>query len=1047
MDIANTKTSHLISTQLPFFIRNEHEKFVRFLEVYYEYLEQEDKVGNVLKNARKQYDIDLTEDEYADLMYATFMKFIPTSVIADRKILIKNIKDFYRAKGTEKATRFLFRILYNLEIEFYYPKLDVIRASDGKWYIQKSLRVTDLQINSTANTALVGLEKFIATRITANTSNASALVERVDRFFEAGLQIDELVLSGISGEFESGESIIAHFDENGEEKVITANIFGGIVNSITIDAAGTGYEVGDPVFILSSTGNGACAVVGSVSTGSIEDIGNFGGGAGYRVNNAIIITGGGGSGANGRVSTVILNEQYHPNSYNIVGSTLGLEGNTVIGNTTAFETFAYQNLATQWTNTSNLTVNTGAGTLVTTINLSHWKANSNVFFETYDYLNVNNTIVLVTSSNIESNVITVSPGLRGGLSQNSVVVIKKPNINSIVANSMGYWTFANTGPVGAAVVVNGGAGYSGSPEVSVVANNMIQQLGILGRMKIVDGGQGYNIGDEIEFINPVGSYGFGAKANVTGVDTSASNAISSVYWVQVPGFIIGGSGYNPDILPRANVISATGNGANIQVTALLGSGADLRPIASTTGAILRILILNRGIGYTSNTTIDLSRSGDGTANATAQVVEGLFTYPGRYLNDDGHISSYNFLQDRDFYQSFSYVIRSSKSIAKYRKAVKDLIHPAGTKLWGEHLYINENTNDVAQGNVSAVQRSLTTTAMYTANANLKIYIPNHGLSKNANVTLEFISGNIANYANSVSTYTPNGIFMVKSVTNADHIVVYSSKYVSSTQNVITTINETLWRAVKFKEGGRSLFVAGQISDKVHELELSIPYDISSYRVKRESPTLTVSIGGVDFGANGTIMYTAEPSLNNVYQYGLSQAWNVNTATLQTTLNVLAHEPAVTDVRVHPNGNTLYIIGSTTDRISQFRLNQQWNIATANLETTYYVGGREATPTGIAFSNNGSKLYVIGTHKRTVLEYVLGTPWNVNTANYSTASINLQSRGIEPNVSGLDFSSDGKMLYITGHSQLHQLPLLQAWNVNTAFYETYSSGNVLIGRII
>jgi hypothetical protein len=79
------------------------------------------------------------------------------------------------------------------------------------------------------------------------------------------------------------------------------------------------------------------------------------------------------------------------------------------------------------------------------------------------------------------------------------------------------------------------------------------------------------------------------------------------------GQIIGGSGYSTSGVPKypiANVIStnASAFGANIAVTALLGDGTgNFLTGNSTIGAIEKISILNRGVGYSNgNTRIDLT---------------------------------------------------------------------------------------------------------------------------------------------------------------------------------------------------------------------------------------------------------------------------------------------------------------------------------------------------------------------------------------------------------------------------------------------------------
>ena len=57
---------------------------------------------------------------------------------------------------------------------------------------------------------------------------------------------------------------------------------------------------------------------------------------------------------------------------------------------------------------------------------------------------------------------------------------------------------------------------------------------------------------------------------------------------------------------------------------------------------------------------------------------------GKFTSDRGKISSTNQrITDSDFYQDYSYVIRSRTPINDWRNAIKDTTHPAGFKLFGE----------------------------------------------------------------------------------------------------------------------------------------------------------------------------------------------------------------------------------------------------------------------------------------------------------------------------------------------------------------------------
>lgn len=689
--ISNNKISNLVNSQVPFFVRNDHQNFVAFLEKYYEYLEQSSKAVNKIKNIQRYQDVDLTEDIFSEKLYEQFLKVLPKNILADKKLLIKHIKDFYRAKGTEKATRFLMNVLYNESInEFYYPKNDVLRASDGKWFVQKSLRVNDVVVGGlgigTLDNSDATLEKFTKSKVTGAESFATAIVERVQKIYEFGTEIDELFLSNIDGDFINGEHIWTNFaDENGQSQLLGANVFSGIINSILLNSPGSRYQVGDSLIIESNdAGSNASAFVSRVSRGNVATISVLSGGAGYRAGDIISITpevGETGAGANAVISTVLLNNTVHPNSYNIVASTIDLETNTPINNT------IYSNLVSSITDPAN-----------------NW-----------------------------------------------------------VANSMSYWVYGNTGPALITTVISPGTNYSKTPVLRIIANTTILSLGILGRMRIDNPGANYSVGDIIQFINVPGSFGTGANAIVSSVN--GTGAITNVQFTAMPGHQVGGGGYRQVLLPTTNVFSFSGGtGGVITVESILGAGGELITTNTRIGAIEAITISSRGSGYLTAPTINLTQSGDGTATANATVLPGVFSYPGRYLNDDGHLSSYNFLQDRDFYQPFSYVIRSGISTEKYRQNIFDLTHPAGMKLFGEYQTVSENV-----ATVSSTTSSLENPVLFKANltfgkvANtVNVKYPSHGLFVGNTIYLEYRSGGYDNVR--------NGIYTV-SFANTDYISV------------------------------------------------------------------------------------------------------------------------------------------------------------------------------------------------------------------------------------------------------------------------------------
>jgi hypothetical protein len=601
----NKLISALVASQLPQFVRDDHQTFTSFVEAYFEYLEQSNttlQFGKTIERAKNLInyrDVDKTLTDFSAHLYSQFLNDIPKNSLASHDLIIKHVKDFYRAKGTEKATKFLLRILTAKESNFYYPKLDILRVSDGKWYVQKTLRVRDIAVDGEANTSLAAVKLFNARQVMGMDSEASAIVDAAEQFYNEGILINELTLSGIEGTFSSSEEIHAtYLRANGATGNLTATLFSGQISSVRIIDGGAGYSVGNQAIIESSTGSGGIIEVSEVSDGNVLNISVFAGGAGFRVGDFILMSGGGGTGANANVSIIDESGNVHSNTYNVITDIINLEANTPINNT------IYTNLVSA-------------------------------------------------------------------------------NANTALGNSFHRFLFTNTGPALIITVNNPGTGYSAVPVMDIIANTRIKVLGILGRMEIANAGSSYSVGDKIEFINVIGGHGQGASANVTAVN--GSGGVTEVRFVDVPGWLPGGSGYSQALLPKANIISTTGSGANVVVTAVLGDGETLKATAGTLGSILQMIIIAGGSGYTEPPTINLTTQGTGTANVLANVIQGLFSYHGRYINDDGQLSAYNFLQDRDYYQNHSYVVRIAEALDSYKNALLSLLHPAGLKLFAEYL--------------------------------------------------------------------------------------------------------------------------------------------------------------------------------------------------------------------------------------------------------------------------------------------------------------------------------------------------------------------------
>lgn len=179
----------------------------------------------------------------------------------------------------------------------------------------------------------------------------------------------------------------------------------------------------------------------------------------------------------------------------------------------------------------------------------------------------------------------------------------------------------------------------------------------------------------------------------------------------------------------------------------------------------------------------------------------------------------------------------------------------------------------------------------------------------------------------------------------------------------------------FKPDGTKMYVVGQTNDAIYQYSLATAWDISTTSYDSVSFSLAatgINPSGLFFKPDGTKFYTV--STQNVYQYALSTPWVVSSASFEKTyifgLSTNPTENSATGIAFSPNGSAMFVLGNANDFVYQFSLATPWDIATASPVgyVKYYVYSRETTPTGLAFSQDGANFYIVGTVSDTIVQY-------------------------------------------------------------------------------
>ena len=248
--------SPFIQEQFPGFIRSDYPKLILFIKAYYEWLETQNNPGYVLSKLDSVGDVDKNLEEFYSHFKNTYLESFPDVLATNisgnkpnKKTLLKKIREFYGNKGTESAYAFLFRILYDSDLEIYYPKADILKVSDGNWIEPRSIKT------STSNgTALFDVKNGEIAQYEDTTLVASAFIEDVVQYVFNGVSITEFFIRDIVGDFEPGKSVVVR---RGSTQYYETPY--SVLGEFFIELPGSGYQIGDLVTVQDSNGVGFSA--------------------------------------------------------------------------------------------------------------------------------------------------------------------------------------------------------------------------------------------------------------------------------------------------------------------------------------------------------------------------------------------------------------------------------------------------------------------------------------------------------------------------------------------------------------------------------------------------------------------------------------------------------------------------------------------------------------------------------------------------------------------------------------------------------------------
>jgi len=158
--------SSFVDDLVPEHISTSYPELIEFIKVYALYLEHKNKSGFYLNQLDHQRDIDMIEEELLTELQNEIGVPIPRNFAASPRVFYRHLVEFYKSRGTPESIKSFFKLIYDDEVEIYFPKEDMLIPSDGKWYDQRdSIKANPLNHTPAIYLLLVRLQILLRVKI------------------------------------------------------------------------------------------------------------------------------------------------------------------------------------------------------------------------------------------------------------------------------------------------------------------------------------------------------------------------------------------------------------------------------------------------------------------------------------------------------------------------------------------------------------------------------------------------------------------------------------------------------------------------------------------------------------------------------------------------------------------------------------------------------------------------------------------------------------------------------------------------------------------
>ena len=279
-------------------------------------------------------------------------------------------------------------------------------------------------------------------------------------------------------------------------------------------------------------------------------------------------------------------------------------------------------------------------------------------------------------------------------------------------------------------------------------------------------------------------------------------------------------------------------------------------------------------------------------------------------------------------------------------------------------------------------------------------------------------------------------------------LIFNLTFVSSAQAAATFVDsfsvatqEDNSTGLTFNNDGTKMFVSGNAGNDVGEYSLTTPFDVSTatFVVRFNASTQDSNPSGVAFNNDGTKMFVIGFSGKDVNEYTLSTGFDLtSTVTFNdfngdgTGFSVNDQESSPRDVTFNNDGTKMFVTGKDDDGVNEYTLTTGFDVSSAAFVHKFSVLAQENNSSGVAFNNDGTKMFIVGFSGDDVNEYTLSTGFDLRSTVTFVDSFSVSGQETAPR--GITFNNDGTKMFVIGNDSDN----VNEYTLSCAFKVTASS---------